>query len=82
MLPWLLILLVAAGVACLFGYRFWTQRVKTPLIRVERDQSDIPTLAGSGAMGIYDPYFNRVNFFNPSKVVSGTNQLSKVPRPN
>jgi hypothetical protein len=79
-LPWLLILPLAAGVAVLFGYRIWAHRVKTPVIRVERDQSDIPTLAGSGTMGVYDPYFNRVNSFNPSKVVLGTNQLSGITK--
>jgi hypothetical protein len=61
-LPWLLILLIAAGLASFLGYRSSARRARTPRIVVERDQSDIATLRGSSVLASYDPYFNRVNF--------------------
>src|ERR1700676_4437406 len=34
----------------------------TARIKIERDQSDIATLAGQGPMGSYDPYFIQTEF--------------------
>jgi hypothetical protein len=73
---WLLILLIAAGLASFLSYR--AQRAKIPLIRVEKDQSDITSFMGSAAQASYDPYFARVNIFSPRIVASGKNQLSGI----
>ena len=62
MLPWLLILLIAAGLASFLGYRCSVRRARTPRIVVEKDQTDIATLRGSSVLTSYDPYFNHVNF--------------------
>src|SRR5215831_16934587 len=46
----------------------------TARIKVERDQSDIATLSGQQAMGIYDPYFIQTEF----EVIQSEQVLSKV----
>src|SRR5215467_7540383 len=46
----------------------------TARIKVERDQSDIATLAGQQSMGIYDPYFIQTEF----EVIQSEKVLEKV----
>jgi capsular exopolysaccharide synthesis family protein len=46
----------------------------TARIKVERDQSDIPTLMGQSSMGIYDPYFIQTEF----EVIQSEVVLGKV----
>jgi uncharacterized protein involved in exopolysaccharide biosynthesis len=43
-------------------------------IKIERDQSDIPTLMGQSSMGIYDPYFIQTEF----EVIQSEVVLGKV----
>jgi hypothetical protein len=71
-----IILLTAVSLGSSLGYRSWARRAKTPRIVVERDQSDITSFFGTQTGNCYDPYFNRVNFFNAGIVASHTNVLS------
>jgi hypothetical protein len=57
-----IVILIAAMVSSLFGYRSWARRAKTTRILVQRDETDLMTLRVSSGEANYDPYFNRVNF--------------------
>jgi hypothetical protein len=78
---WVVVLLMALGLVSLVGYRSWARYVGTPRIRLERDESGLMALKGSPGQSSYDPYFSRVNFFNPSMLASDTNSLSGKNRP-
>jgi len=48
--------------------------LSTARIKIERDQSDIPTLMGQSSMGSYDPYFIQTEF----EVIQSEVVLGKV----
>jgi hypothetical protein len=49
-------------------------------MKVARDETDIATLQGAATLGVYDPYFNRVNFVRAIKLPI-TNSLNVGAEP-